>query len=57
MTKGVANVFNVMGGIAAAVMLTSIPMYVWGKRYRLFWHRHNLIKILRLETDKSGAEE
>ena len=57
MTKGVTDVFNTMAGIAAAVMLTSIPMYVYGKRYRHFWHHHNLIKIWHLETDKTGAEE
>lgn len=54
-SSGPETVFNIMGGISGALFLTSIPMYIFGKKYRSFWHRHNLLKILHLETDQAGT--
>jgi hypothetical protein len=56
MTQGPSKMFNVIAGITAVCVLTTIPMYVYGKRYRRFWAHHNMIKILRLETDLTGTE-
>jgi hypothetical protein len=43
----------------SASLLTIVPhlnpMYIFGKKYRSFWHRHNVLKMLQLETDQSGA--
>lgn len=47
---------GVMAGITAFMSILSIPMYIYGKRYRLWWHKHNALKWLHLETDHSGAE-
>ncbi|RDW92381.1 hypothetical protein BP5796_01775 [Coleophoma crateriformis] len=41
-TQGVRDAFFVIGGITAAVSLTTIPMYVYGKRARSWTFRHNL---------------
>lgn len=42
--QGVRNCFFVIGGITVAVVLTTIPMYVYGKRARGFTARHRLVK-------------
>lgn len=55
-TQGVKNLCGTMAGITALLCLLALPMYIFGKRYRAFWNRYNIIKMLRLETDKSGAE-
>ncbi|KAH0342005.1 hypothetical protein KCU83_g9429, partial [Aureobasidium melanogenum] len=57
MTQGVTGMYNVMGGITGAICLASITMYVFGKKYRHYWHYHNVIKKWHLETDKTGADE
>ena len=28
--------FSTMSGIAAALCLTAVPLYFWGKRYRVY---------------------
>lgn len=40
--QGTRNVFFVIGGITAAVSLTTIPMYIWGKRARSWTYRHDI---------------
>jgi len=47
---------NVLAGLTIASVITTLPMYIYGKRYRWFWHNHNLIRRWGLETDKTGAE-
>ncbi|KAK5462863.1 hypothetical protein LTS15_002575 [Exophiala xenobiotica] len=49
-TAGPAHVFYVFGGVAFALMATMPPMFFFGKRYRSFWHRHNLLKTLKIRT-------
>ncbi|KAH8897205.1 MFS transporter-like protein [Thozetella sp. PMI_491] len=39
--QGFRNCFFVIGGITLAVTLTTIPMYIWGKRGRSFAARHS----------------
>lgn len=40
---GVAKVFNVIGGIMLALSATTIPVYVYGKKMRAWWHMHDLL--------------
>jgi len=37
-------VFNCIGGIQLACLLTTIPMYIWGKRGRMWTVRRNLME-------------
>ncbi|KAH0352804.1 hypothetical protein KCU83_g3382, partial [Aureobasidium melanogenum] len=37
-------VYSVFGGIGLAIVLAAIPIYVFGKKYRSFWARHNLLE-------------
>lgn len=55
--EGVGKVFGTIGGILAAIVILTGPMYIGGKKYRQFWHHHNLYKDWHLETDKSGVSE
>ncbi|KAK5169594.1 uncharacterized protein LTR77_005571 [Saxophila tyrrhenica] len=49
-TKGPGEVFYVWGGLTFALALTTIPLYIYGKRYRSYWHRHNLLEKLGMRT-------
>ncbi|KAF2180316.1 hypothetical protein K469DRAFT_741307 [Zopfia rhizophila CBS 207.26] len=52
---GPARMFDSMAGITAISCTLTIPMYVLGKRYRDVWVRHDVIQMLRLETNKEGT--
>jgi hypothetical protein len=52
-TEGPMQMFGVFAGISAFVILLGIPVYIWGKRYRSFWSRHNVMTYAGL---KSHAE-
>lgn len=41
--QGVRDCFFVLGGITAAVVLTTFPMYVYGKKARSWTYRHRII--------------
>jgi hypothetical protein len=41
-TQGVRNTFFVIGGLTIAASLSTIPMYVYGKRARSWTYRHNI---------------
>jgi hypothetical protein len=41
--QGVRNTFFVVGGITIAITLTTIPMYIFGKRARSFAFRSGLM--------------
>jgi hypothetical protein len=45
---GIRQLFIIFGSIEVAICLLSIPMYVFGKRNRLFFHRHDLLKMTHL---------
>ncbi|KAH7031182.1 major facilitator superfamily domain-containing protein [Microdochium trichocladiopsis] len=45
---GVVYVFKVLGLVQIVICLTSIPMYIYGKRLRSFFHRHDLLKMTGL---------
>ncbi|TLD17908.1 uncharacterized protein PgNI_01212 [Pyricularia grisea] len=35
--------FNIIGTVQLIICLTSIPMYIWGKRVRSYYHRHDIL--------------
>ncbi|EFX00468.1 major facilitator superfamily transporter [Grosmannia clavigera kw1407] len=41
-------VFNALGSVQLVICLLAIPMYVFGKRNRSFFHRHDLLKMFGL---------
>lgn len=47
---GPAKVFYVFGGVAFVMILTAPVFFFWGKRYRSFWHRHNLLQMWGIRT-------
>lgn len=47
---GPATVFYVFGGVSAAMILTTPVFFYWGKRYRSFWHRHNVLEKWGIRT-------
>ncbi|OAL35692.1 hypothetical protein AYO20_05073 [Fonsecaea nubica] len=56
MEHGAVEMAGTMAGITGFLCLLGVPMYVYGKKYRYFWHKHNALKWLHLETDHAGAE-
>ncbi|KAJ4300543.1 hypothetical protein N0V88_003221 [Collariella sp. IMI 366227] len=40
-----ARVFNAIGSVQVVVCLLTIPMYVFGKRIRSYFHRHDLLEM------------
>lgn len=49
-TAGPATVFYVFGGVSFAMLGTAPFFFFWGKRYRSYWHRHNLLEKLNIKT-------
>lgn len=45
-----ATVFYTFGGVAIALMLSAPVLFVFGKKYRSYWHRHNLLEKLNIQT-------
>jgi len=45
---GTFNTFMVIASIQVVICLLSIPMYIFGKRNRSFFHRHNILKLTHL---------
>jgi hypothetical protein len=48
--KGPAVVFYTFGGIGFAMVATTPVFFFWGKRYRSFWHRHNVLEKWGIRT-------
>ncbi|KAF2815577.1 serine/threonine kinase 16 [Mytilinidion resinicola] len=42
--------FYTFGGATFALVLTTVIVYIWGKRYRSFWHRHNMFEKLHIRS-------
>ncbi|KEF53491.1 uncharacterized protein A1O9_10466 [Exophiala aquamarina CBS 119918] len=53
---GTVQMGGIMAGVTGFCCILALPMYIFGKRYRHYWHHHNIITKLRLETDHTGAE-
>lgn len=47
---GPAEVFYVFGGVSIGLILTTPAVFVYGLRYRAFWHRHNLLEKFGIKT-------
>ena len=45
----VRRTFIIIGSIQVGICLLSVPMYVFGKRNRSFFYRHDLLKLTRLK--------
>lgn len=50
--SGPRDLLYTFGAISLAMISTSIPMYVLGKRYRAFWNRHNIFRKFGLQSHK-----
>ncbi|KAI5272128.1 MFS general substrate transporter [Aureobasidium subglaciale] len=46
--RGFERMFVIFGSIEVGICLLSIPMYVFGKRNREFFYRHDILKLARL---------
>ena len=49
-TAGPGEVFYVWGGLTLFLALTTVPLYIYGKRYRSFWCRNNLLSKIGMRT-------
>lgn len=49
-TAGVKHVFYVWGGIAFGLIATLPIMFIFGKKYRSYWARHDLLDKLHIRT-------
>ncbi|CAO2651321.1 Nn.00g096180.m01.CDS01 [Neocucurbitaria sp. VM-36] len=49
-SAGPALVFYVFAGSAAAMIITTPVFFFWGKKYRSYWHRHNLLETWGITT-------
>ncbi|KAH7347957.1 major facilitator superfamily domain-containing protein [Pyrenochaeta sp. MPI-SDFR-AT-0127] len=47
--SGPVPVFYTFGGISFGLVATTAIVYVFGKRYRVFWHRHNIMAKFGME--------
>ena len=47
---GSSEVFYVFGGVSLFLTLTTPVVFVFGKRYRSMWHRHNLLEKFNIRT-------
>ncbi|KAF2405519.1 MFS transporter [Trichodelitschia bisporula] len=43
--NGIRNVFTAVGSVQVVICLLTIPMYIFGKRNRSFFARHDILKI------------
>lgn len=49
-SEGPAVVFYTFAGIAGAMIITTPVFFFWGKVYRSYWHRHNLLQKWGIAT-------
>jgi hypothetical protein len=54
--SGPEQIMFVFGGTSIFIALMGIPVYIFGKRLRSWWARHNLFKILKMETSGPVSE-
>ncbi|KAJ5377207.1 uncharacterized protein N7496_004616 [Penicillium cataractarum] len=47
---GVASPFYVFGGISAGLIVTALPVYLFGKKYRSMWSQYNIMEMLKIQT-------
>jgi hypothetical protein len=49
-SAGPEQIMYVFGGTSIALSVIAIPVYMFGKKLRSWWARHDLFKILKMET-------
>ena len=49
-TAGPQTVFFTFGGVALALAISTPVVFIFGKKYRSFWHRHNVMEKLHIKT-------
>lgn len=48
--KGPTEIMYVFGGTSIFISLLALPVYIWGKRMRAWWSRHDLFVKLKMNT-------
>lgn len=48
--NGPEQIMYVFGGTSIFLSLLAIPVYIFGKRLRSWWSRHDLFVTLKMET-------
>jgi len=54
--KGPAQIMYVFGGTSAFLCLLAIPTYIYGKRMRSWWARHDLFALMNMSTSGQVSE-
>lgn len=54
--KGPEEIMFVFGGTSIFLCLLGLPVYVYGKRLRSWWARHDLFVTLKMETSGPAQE-
>jgi hypothetical protein len=49
-SNGPGQILYVFGGTSLFLCLMAIPVWIYGKRLRSWWARHNVFKMLGMET-------
>lgn len=55
-SEGVSNVFYTLGGVTTALTFTTIPMYIYGKRARAWYHRRFALRGNTVPDDPQPSE-
>ncbi|KIW13192.1 hypothetical protein PV08_08379 [Exophiala spinifera] len=55
-SSGPEQIMYVFGGTSVFLSLLGLPVYIYGKRLRSWWARHDLFKILKMETSGPVSE-
>ena len=53
--KGPEQIMYTFGGTSLGLCVLAIPVYIFGKRLRGWWARHDLFKTLKMETRTVGG--
>jgi len=48
-STGIKHLFTVFASIEVVICVLAVPMYVLGKKNRAFFHRHDILRIVRLK--------
>lgn len=54
--SGPKQIMYVFGGTSLLCALVGIPVYIYGKKLRSWWQRHDLFIILKMETSGPKLE-
>ena len=55
-TSGPEGIMFVFGGTSIFLCLLAIPTYIFGKRMRSWWARHDLFDTLKMQTSGPASE-